>query len=80
MPLPCGAGLIPDADHAATLITARTRAIVLVSPNNPGGAEYPAETLAAFRDLASAHNLALIVDETYRDFDSRSGAPHDLFA
>ena len=80
VPLPCGAGLIPDADHAATLITARTRAIVLVSPNNPGGAEYPAETLAAFRDLARAHNLALIVDETYRDFDSRTGAPHDLFA
>ena len=80
VPLPCGAGLIPDADHAATLITPRTRAIVLVSPNNPGGAEYPTETLAAFRDLARAHNLALIVDETYRDFDSRTGAPHDLFA
>ena len=80
VPLPCGAGLIPEADHAASLITPRTRAIVLVSPNNPGGAEYPAETLAAFRDLARAHNLALIVDETYRDFDSRTGAPHDLFA
>ena len=79
VPLPCGKGLIPEADHAASLITPRTRAIVLVSPNNPGGAEYPAETLAAFRDLARAHNLALIVDETYRDFDSRTGAPHDLF-
>ena len=79
VPLPCGAGLIPDPDHAASLITPRTRAIVLVSPNNPGGAEYPAETLAAFRDLARAHNLALIVDETYRDFDSRESAPHDLF-
>ena len=79
IPLPCGAGLIPDAERAAGLITPRTRAIVLVSPNNPGGAEYPATTLAAFRDLARAHNLALIVDETYRDFDSRSGAPHDLF-
>jgi aspartate/methionine/tyrosine aminotransferase len=80
VPLPCGAGLIPDADQAATLITQRTRAIVLVSPNNPGGAEYPAATLTAFRDLARTHNLALIVDETYRDFDSRTGAPHDLFA
>jgi aspartate/methionine/tyrosine aminotransferase len=80
VPLPCGAGLIPEADRAAALITPRTRAIVLVSPNNPGGAEYPAETLAAFRDLARARNLALIVDETYRDFDSRTGAPHDLFA
>jgi aspartate/methionine/tyrosine aminotransferase len=53
---------------------------VLVSPNNPGGAEYPAETLAAFRDLARARGIALIVDETYRDFDSRDGRPHDLFA
>lgn len=80
VPLPAGAGLIPEAEAAAGLITPRTRAIVLVSPNNPGGAEYPAETLAAFRDLARARSLALIVDETYRDFDSRSGRPHDLFA
>lgn len=79
VPLPAGAGLVPDASAAASLITPRTRALVLVSPNNPGGAEYPAETLAAFRDLARAHGLALIVDETYRDFDSRSGRAHDLF-
>jgi aspartate/methionine/tyrosine aminotransferase len=80
VPLTTGPGLIPEADAAAHLITDRTRAIVLVSPNNPGGVEYPSETLAAFRDLARARGLALIVDETYRDFDSRPGAPHDLFA
>ncbi|MBL4928592.1 aminotransferase [Fuscibacter oryzae] len=79
VPLPAGPGLIPEAEAAAALITDRTRSIVLVSPNNPGGAEYPAETLAAFRDLARSRGLALIVDETYRDFDSRSGRPHDLF-
>ena len=79
VPLPAGPGLIPLADQAAKLITPRTRAIVLVSPNNPGGAEYPAETLRAFLDLARAHGLALIIDETYRDFDSRPGRPHDLF-
>ncbi len=79
IPLPTLSGLIPLAADAAALITPRTRAIVLVSPNNPGGVEYPAETLAAFRDLARARGLALIVDETYRDFDSRSGRPHDLF-
>ncbi len=78
--LDSGATLIPSAEAAAALVTDRTRAIVLVSPNNPGGVEYPAETLAAFRDLARARGLALIVDETYRDFDSRTGAPHDLFA
>lgn len=80
VPLATGPGLIPEAAACAALVTPRTRAIVLVSPNNPGGVEYPAETLAAFRDLARARGLALIVDETYRDFDSRSGAPHDLFA
>ena len=78
--LDTGPTLIPSAEAAAALITDRTRAIVLVSPNNPGGVEYPAETLAAFRDLCRARGLALIVDETYRDFDSRTGAPHDLFA
>jgi len=80
VPLDTGATLIPSAEACAALVTPRTRAIVLVSPNNPGGVEYPAETLSAFRDLARAHGLALIVDETYRDFDSRPGRPHDLFA
>ncbi|MDZ4134376.1 MAG: aminotransferase, partial [Paracoccaceae bacterium] len=77
--LETGPGLIPDAKAAEALITPRTRAIVLVTPNNPGGVEYPAATVAAFYDLARAHGLALIVDETYRDFDSRPGAPHTLF-
>jgi aspartate/methionine/tyrosine aminotransferase len=83
--LDTGPTLIPDPEAAAALITPRTKAIVLVTPNNPGGVEYPAETLTAFRDLARAHGVALIVDETYRDFDSRhsvelGGRPHDLFA
>ena len=77
--LPVGPGMIPDPDAAAALITPRTRALVLVTPNNPCGVEYPAPVVRAFHDLAKARGLALIVDETYRDFDSRSGAPHDLF-
>ncbi len=80
VPLMAGADMIPEASACAGLITDKTRAIALVSPNNPCGVEYPAATLTAFRDLARAHGIALIVDETYRDFDSRSGAPHDLFA
>ena len=79
VPLAVGPDMVPLAEAAAALITPRTRAIALVSPNNPCGVEYPAATLAAFRDLARTHGIALIVDETYRDFDSRSGAPHDLF-
>ena len=77
--LESGADLLPDPEAAAALITPRTRAIVLVSPNNPGGVEYPADLMQAFFDLARSRGLALIVDETYRDFDSRTGAPHDLF-
>ena len=79
-PLPTGTGLLPDPEAAAARITPATRAIVLVSPNNPGGAEYPPELIAAFRDLARARGLALILDETYRDFHSRPGPPHALFA
>jgi aspartate/methionine/tyrosine aminotransferase len=80
VPLKTGADLLPDPEAAKALITERTRAITLVTPNNPGGVEYPKALLEAFRDLARAHGLALIVDETYRDFHSQQGAPHDLFA
>lgn len=79
VPLLLDDSLIPDPEQAAALIGTRTRAIVLVSPNNPGGAEYPPEVIRAFHDLARDRGIALIVDETYRDFDSRPGPPHDLF-
>lgn len=79
IPLAPTTGLIPNADDAAQLITEKTRAIVLVTPNNPGGIEYPATTVEAFARLARASGIALIIDETYRDFDSRTGAPHTLF-
>ena len=79
VPLDAGPTLIPNADLAAKLITPRTRAIALVSPNNPAGVEYPAGTLKSFYNLCQKHKIALIVDETYRDFDSRKGAPHALF-
>ncbi|WJY20646.1 aminotransferase [Fontisubflavum oceani] len=77
--LPTGDDLLPNPEEAETLICDRTRAIILVSPNNPGGVEYPAALLRAFYDLAKRHGLALILDETYRDFHSQTGAPHDLF-
>ena len=79
VPLATGAGLLPDPDRAAALITERTRAIALVSPNNPGGVEYPPDLLAAFYDLCASRGIRLILDETYRDFHSLEGAPHDLF-
>ncbi len=79
VPLPVGARMLPCPHEAARLITPRTRAIALVSPNNPAGVEYPAALLRQFFDLAQNHGIKLILDETYRDFHSQPGAPHDLF-
>ncbi len=79
VPLPTGEDLLPDPVVAEALITPRTRAIVLVTPNNPGGLEYPGELIRAFYDLARREKIALVLDETYRDFDSRTGRPHELF-
>ncbi|WP_197917968.1 aminotransferase [Thiosulfatihalobacter marinus] len=79
VPLATGDDLLPDPDRAAALITSRTRAIVLVTPNNPGGVEYPGKLVQAFLELARARGVRLIVDETYRDFHKQSGAPHGLF-
>ncbi|MFK7880526.1 aminotransferase [Roseobacter sp.] len=79
VPLKTDAALLPDPEVAQSLITPRTRAIALVSPNNPAGVEYPAELLRAYFDLARRNGIALILDETYRDFHSQSGAPHGLF-
>ena len=77
--LPTDDELLPDPDKARSLITDKTRAIVLVTPNNPAGVEYPSDLIRDFYELAQAKGLRLIIDETYRDFDSRSGPPHDLF-
>ena len=76
---PTGADLLPDPQTVAKLITPQTRAIVLVTPNNPAGVEYPAPLIQAFMVLARQHGIALIVDETYRDFHKISGPPHPLF-
>lgn len=70
---------MPDPRQAAALISTRTRAIVLVTPNNPSGATYSPECIEAFYQLARAHNIALIVDETYRDFIHIDAPIHGLF-
>lgn len=80
-PLLCDARdqFIPDVAAAEALIDARTRAIVLVTPNNPTGAIYPPETIAAFAELCRARNIWLIIDETYRDFlPAGVERPHNL--
>jgi len=74
-----GGGTTPVAADAAPLIDERTRAIVLCSPNNPTGAIYPAGTIEEFHALARKHGIALVVDETYKDFRADPASPHGLF-
>jgi len=80
--LPCREAerFVPDPDDAERLIGARTRAILLITPNNPTGAVYPPEVIDDFFDLASRHGVPLIIDETYRDFlPTGMERPHHLF-
>jgi alanine-synthesizing transaminase len=64
---PCHAAqnFIPDADEIAALISKRTRAIVVVNPNNPTGAVYPRATLSAIAQVAEKHRLVVLCDEIY---------------
>jgi len=82
IPLPCQASdkLLPDNERAASLITSKTRAVVLISPNNPTGQIYPPETINAFYRLCKLNNIALIIDETYQDFrEQHKLSPHQIF-
>ena len=64
---PCHAAqsFIPNPEEIESLITKRTRAIVVVNPNNPTGAVYPRETLTAIARLAEKHRLVVLCDEIY---------------
>jgi len=70
---------LPSPAVIESLITSRTRAILLVSPSNPTGAITPPETLVELYVLARRRNLALILDETYNEFIPGGGCPHRLF-
>lgn len=74
-----GSGAVPDAEDAARLIGPRTKAVVLISPNNPTGAVYPPATIHAFYEVAKKHGIALLLDETYKDFLPEGTTPHELF-
>jgi alanine-synthesizing transaminase len=58
-------GFVPEPADIEALITPRTRAIVVVNPNNPTGAVYPRDTLAAIARLAERHRLVVLSDEIY---------------
>jgi len=56
---------VPDVKDIEAMITSRTRAIVVINPNNPTGAVYPRSTLEALAKLAEKHRLVLFSDEIY---------------
>ncbi len=58
-------GFVPDPQEIESLITKRTRAIVVINPNNPTGAVYPREVLEAIAQVAEKYHLVVLADEIY---------------
>jgi aspartate/methionine/tyrosine aminotransferase len=66
---------LPDLEHLRTLITDRTRVLVVIDPNNPTGAVYPASTRRALIDFAEQHDLTILADEVYGDLGFEGSVP-----
>ncbi len=73
------AGWLPDLDDIRGKITPTTRAIVIINPNNPTGALYPAELLQEIVEIARQHQLIVYADEIY-DKVLYDGARHTSIA
>lgn len=56
---------VPDIEDMSRLINERTRAIVVINPNNPSGAVYARQTLQGIAELAERHQLVVLADEIY---------------
>jgi alanine-synthesizing transaminase len=58
-------GFVPEPAEIEALVTKRTRAIVVINPNNPTGAVYPRSVLEAIARIAERHHLVVLADEIY---------------
>jgi len=58
-------GFLPDVAHMESLINPRSKAVVVINPNNPSGAVYDRETLQQIVALAEKHGLVVMADEIY---------------
>jgi aspartate/methionine/tyrosine aminotransferase len=56
-----------DCDLLESIITAKTKAIILCNPNNPTGSIYDKKTLLAITELAEKYNFFIIIDEVYKN-------------
>ena len=64
-PCPEQDGYMPDVDAVEKLITGKTRAIVIINPNNPTGAVYSRDCLSRLAGIAEKHDLLILADEIY---------------
>ncbi len=71
IPIPCDMDMLPNVEAIEKLIDQKTKAIVLVTPNNPTGVEYPSKLVRNISNLARGNNLKLIIDETYKNFGNK---------
>jgi len=66
---------MPDLDHLRSLVTPRTRVLVMIDPNNPTGAVYPAAVRRALIEFATRHDLTILADEVYGDLGFEGSLP-----
>ena len=66
---------MPDLDHIRGLINPKTRALVVIDPNNPTGAIYPESMRRALMTLADEHGLVILADEVYGDLAYDGAVP-----
>jgi alanine-synthesizing transaminase len=66
---------LPDLDHLRSSISARTRVLVVIDPNNPTGAVYPAAIRRGLIEIAEEHDLTILADEVYGDLVFDGPAP-----
>jgi alanine-synthesizing transaminase len=70
-----GTGWLPDLDHLRSLVSPRTRVLVVIDPNNPTGAIYPQAVRRQLIDFAEAHGLVILADEVYGDLGFEGSVP-----
>jgi len=73
------AGWQPDLEHVAASVSARTKALVIINPNNPTGAVYSRQTVLGLLEIARRHRLLVLSDEIY-DQIRYDGAVHECAA
>jgi aspartate/methionine/tyrosine aminotransferase len=70
-----GRDWLPDLDSLRTLVSERTRVLVVIDPNNPTGAVYPASVRRSLIEFADRHDLTILADEVYGDLGFEGPVP-----